>query len=91
MPSRTPLAAVAVTSTTVSPIWATTAPSARPASLPVSNDRVFSEPVIAPETLVASAMGCPPLGATSAPVWRRGQFPVVDRPMIEIGRPATGS
>ena len=48
VPSRTLRAAVAVTRTIVSPIRATTAPSAWQASLPVSNDRVRSVPVSGP-------------------------------------------
>ena len=79
-PSRADLAAVAVTRTTVSPIWTSTAPSARPASLPVEKVRVLSgAPAIRASVEMASAMGCllrvGPLGPVS---WRRRhQFPVV--------------
>src|SRR5688500_6037868 len=80
MPSRTDFAAVAVSSAIVSPIRATTAPSAWRASLPVSKERVLSVPETAPETAMASAT-CAPfrVGATS------GQFPVVGHPPPEAG------
>src|SRR5580658_10083069 len=55
-PSRTEREAVAVASTTVSPIRPTTAPSASWASLPASKDRVRSVPLIGPDTEMASAM-----------------------------------
>ncbi len=56
VPSRTFRAAVAVASTTVSPMRATTAPSACPASLPVCRDRVRSVPLMGLDTVMASAM-----------------------------------
>src|SRR5687768_16529185 len=59
MPSRTDLAATAVSRTMVSPMRATTAPSACRASLPVSKERVLSVPETAPETAMASAMCAP--------------------------------
>src|SRR5262245_31534500 len=58
-PSRTDLAAVAVTSTTVSPMRTVTAPSAWPASLPVSSVRVLSVRDTGPDVEMASAMGSP--------------------------------
>ena len=65
VPSRTDRAAVAVASRTVSPMRPTTAPSARLASLPVSNVRVRSVPLIGPDTEMASAMVL--LGVSGAP------------------------
>ena len=56
IPSRTPLSALAVTSTIVSPMRATTAPCDCGASLPVSKDRVLSVPLIGPDTEMASAI-----------------------------------
>ena len=61
MPSRTPFAALAVTSTVVFPIVATTAPCDCSASFPVSNRRVLSEPLTAPDTEMASAMCISPM------------------------------
>ena len=55
-PSRTLREAVAVARSMVSPIRATTAPSASWASLPASKERVFSVPLTAAETEMASAM-----------------------------------
>src|SRR5258706_4058654 len=57
MPSRTPLAALAVARTVVRPIVATTAPWDCWASLPVSNERVRSVPLIGAATRMASAIG----------------------------------
>ena len=57
IPSRTSLAALAVASTTVSPILATTAPCDCWAKRPVSKLSVRSDPVIGPETDLASPMG----------------------------------
>ena len=71
-PSRAERAAVAVARTTVSPMRPTTAPSASWASLPASNVRVRSVPLIGADTEMASAIlllvsrGCP------------CRFPVVD-------------
>ena len=59
VPSRTERDAVAVTSTMVSPMRPTTAPSACWASLPVSNESVRSVPLIGPDTVMASAIGAP--------------------------------
>ena len=56
VPSRTCRAAVAVASRTVSPMRATTAPSASWASFPASNDMVRSVPLIGADTEMASAM-----------------------------------
>src|SRR3984957_2872701 len=56
VPSRTERAAVAVASKTVSPMRATTAPSASWASLPASKDMVRSVPLIGPDRKMASAM-----------------------------------
>ena len=74
VPSRTDRAAVAVASRTVSPMRASTAPSANWANFPDSNVSVRSVPLIGPDTEMASAMmllvWC--LGAS------RGRFPVVD-------------
>src|SRR4051794_30049817 len=64
MPSRTPLAALAVTRTMVSPMRPTTAPCDCGASTPVSNERVLSEPLIGPETGTGFA--------TVAPLLRSG-------------------
>src|SRR5438067_5157045 len=64
IPSRTPWDALAVTSTTVSPMRLTTAPWDCGASLPVSNDRVLPVPEMGPDTEMASAM-CTPLAAAS--------------------------
>src|SRR5579883_1090260 len=72
VPSRTERAAVAVASTMVSPSRPTTAPSARWASLPVSNDMVLPVPLIGPDTEMASAMVLPCLGGAPR------RFPVVD-------------
>src|ERR1700722_5587646 len=55
-PSRTDREAVAVASNTVSPILPTTAPSASWASLPASNESVRSEPLMGPDTVMASDM-----------------------------------
>src|SRR5205823_1205079 len=55
MPSRTPGAAFAVASTTVSPIWATTAPWDCWARRPVSSDRVSEVPLRGVDTLVAAS------------------------------------
>jgi len=55
-PSRTDRDAVAVARSTVSPIRATTAPSASFASFPVSNVRVRSVPLMGADTVMASAM-----------------------------------
>ena len=68
MPSRTVLAAVAVTSTTVSPRRATTAPSAWPASLPVSKVRVRSVLLMGADTVMASAMTLLVCQAAAGPV-----------------------
>src|SRR5438874_2660541 len=65
MPSRTPLSALAVTSTKVSPIRPMTAPWDWGASRPVSNDRVLSVPLIGPDTEMASAMVAPSASAVS--------------------------
>ena len=67
MPSRTPLAALAVTSASVPPILATTAPWLWKASLPVSNERVLSVPLMGPETMMASAMFVPPCRPGDSP------------------------
>src|SRR3954447_13291933 len=56
MPSRTPLAALAVASTSVSPIFATTEPCDWKASLPVSKDSVLSVPLTGPDMEMASAI-----------------------------------
>src|SRR5271166_1383867 len=56
VPSRTERAAVAVASRTVSPMRASTAPSASWASLPASKDMVRSVPLIGPDREMASAM-----------------------------------
>ena len=56
VPSRTERAAVAVASTTVSPMRPTTAPSASWASLPASKVRVRSVPLMGADTEMASAM-----------------------------------
>src|SRR5689334_20622688 len=56
MPSRTPFAALAVASTAVVPIVASTAPCDCWASLPVSNEMVLSVPEMAPLTRIASVM-----------------------------------
>src|SRR2546423_1199905 len=80
MPSRTPLSASAVTSTTVSPSLATTAPWDCGANLPVSSDSVLSVPVIGADTETASAISlslCPPPWRA---FWRRSQLSVVDHP-----------
>jgi len=61
MPSRTPFAAFAVTSTAVFPMVATTAPWDCSASFPVSNRRVLSVPLTAPDTEMASAMCVSPV------------------------------
>src|ERR1700733_2196495 len=71
-PSRTERDAVAVARTTVSPMRATTAPSASCASFPASNDRVRSVPLIGPETEMASAMSLLLFGGAGC------RFPVVD-------------
>src|SRR5215203_684907 len=55
-PSRTLRDAVAVTRTIVSPMVTVTAPSASPASLPASKDRVLSVPDTGRETEWLSAM-----------------------------------
>src|SRR5262245_55289144 len=72
MPSRTPLAALAVASTTVRPMRATTAPWDCWASLPVSKVMVLSVPEIGPDTVMASAMVACLLwfGAATGPVPR---------------------
>ena len=74
-PSRTERDAVAVTRTTVSPMRIETAPSARPASFPVSRDRVLSVPLTGTDTVMASAMGCL-LRGPSAPVGSTAPAPV---------------
>src|ERR1700733_2474215 len=79
VPSRTERAAVAVASRTVSPMRASTAPSASWASLPASKDRVRSVPLIGTETEMASAM--------MLLVCRghlRFWFPVVDHLVLEV-------
>ena len=67
MPSRMPLAALAVTRASVPAILATTAPWLWKASLPVSNERVLSVPVIGPDTVMASAMFVSSFPAGTAP------------------------
>ena len=67
MPSRMPLAAFAVTSASVPAILATTAPWLWKASLPVSNERVLSVPLMGPETMMASAMFVPPCRLGDSP------------------------
>ena len=74
VPSLTARDTVAVTRIMVSPIRPTTAPSAWPASLPVSKLRVRSVPLIAPDTAMASAI----LGLLSRADTLPGQFPVVN-------------
>src|SRR5579862_2098545 len=59
IPSLTPLAALAVTSTTVSPMRPTTAPWDWGASFPVSRDSVLSVPLIGTWTWMASAIISP--------------------------------
>src|SRR3954469_11009431 len=80
MPSRIPLAALAVTRTTVSPMRPTPAPWAWGASLPVSNDSDFSVPEIGPDTEMASAMRLSSVGwpghSGPLPVWAAAE-PVV--------------
>ena len=85
IPSRMPLAALAVTRAAVPPMRAMTAPWDCCASLPVSNERVLSVPAMGPETLMASAMA-------RSFLFRSGhvsQFPVGDHP--GLGGSATGS
>ena len=73
-PGRGDFAPVAVTRTVERPIWARTAPPARPAMRPVSNDIVLSVPLNVQETVVASVMllssrsppGTTPDGSTAA-------------------------
>src|SRR5205814_7292422 len=79
---RTRRSAFAVTSATVSPIRATTAPCDCGASLPVSNDSVLGVPLMGADTEMASAIVSPFLRLrTEPPVGRRaGQFPVVRHP-----------
>src|SRR5580698_10010453 len=55
-PSRTDREAVAVANRTVSPMRATTAPSANWANLPVSNESVRSVPLMGADTVMASDM-----------------------------------
>ena len=86
IPSRTPLAALAVARTMVSPIAATTAPCDCWASLPVSNDEGLVGPADGPRHGMASAMVWHP--SSDAPFGRSacgagrlgaaGQFPVGD-------------
>ena len=76
-PSRTDRDAVAVASRTVSPILATTAPSANWASLPVSNVSVRSVPLMGADTVMASDMTLLGLFGDSP-----SQFPVVDHPPV---------
>ena len=83
-PSRTLRAAVAVTSTMVSPMRATTAPSAWAASLPVSNDRLRLDPLIGPATVMASAISLLGCWGTREPVPSR-------RALERAEDPATGS
>ncbi len=64
MPSLTDLEAVAVTSTTVSPIRATTAPSACIANFPVSKLRTLELPSTGLETEYVSDMSLLSLGAS---------------------------
>src|SRR5207244_5816482 len=82
IPSRTRRSAFAVTSATVSPMRATTAPCDCGASLPVSNDSVLDVPLMGADTEMASAIVSPVLRLlTAPPVGRRaGQFPVVRHP-----------
>ena len=65
IPSRTHLLAVAVTSISVSPKRATTAPSACPASLPVENDSVL--PPTSPDTVISDTVS-PLFGERPLPV-----------------------
>src|SRR5215510_10852343 len=80
MPSRTLVAAFAVTNTLVSPMRAMTAPCDCWASFPVSNERDLSVPLIGPDTEMASAMTLLVClrhrGATVGPVpsWRAPQL-----------------
>src|SRR4051812_35847861 len=78
IPSRTPWDALAVTSTTVSPMRLTTAPWDWGASFPVSNDRVLSVPEMGPDTEMASAM-CTPYRVAAS------QLSVVGHPGITPG------
>ena len=79
-PSRTRRAAVAVTRMVVSPIRATTAPSACPARRPASKDRVlFSAPLTAAETVMASAI-IAPLRTTQGPSGPDGASSQLERP-----------
>src|SRR5256885_14614271 len=75
MPSRTPLSALAVTSTTVLPIFPTTAPCDWGARRPVSNVSVLSVPLIGPDTEMASA-----IVRSFESGGGGGQFPVVEHP-----------
>src|SRR5438094_7790544 len=73
MPSRTRFSALAVASTMVLPMRATTAPWDWGASLPVSKVRVLSVPLTGPLTEMASAIRAPcVLCAAGGPVpsWR---------------------
>ena len=72
MPSRTPLAALAVASTTVRPILATTAPCDCWASLPVSKVMVLSVPEIGPRHGDGVSHGSCLLLVSEL---RRGRFP----------------
>src|SRR6478672_8773315 len=71
MPSRTPLAALAVTRTMVSPMRPTTAPCDCGARTPVSNERVLSVPLIGPEMVTGFATVAPLLwsGTRASSQW----------------------
>src|SRR3954465_8514204 len=82
IPSRTPLAALAVARTVVRPIEATTAPIDCWASRPVSNERVLSVPATGPDTRLASAMRSS-FRVVIRPGWERWpQFSVGNHPEI---------
>ncbi len=85
-PSRTDRDAVAVASRTVSPILATTAPSASWASFPVSRVSVRSVPLMGVETVMASDMTLLGLFGDSP-----SQFPVVDHPARALGGGVIGN
>ena len=82
IPSRTRRAAVAVTRMVVSPMRATTAPSACPARRPASKDRVlFSAPLTTAETVMASAIFAP-LRTTRGPSGPDGASSQLERPSL---------